>query len=143
MRNLALIAGALAVAGCGGTLPEVKMYDGPVQTGQEVRLEAAAGAGKVEIVKVDGKAPVGGLAGLDHQARAVFLLPGKHTVVAKFSEGSGVAYSRELWFVGEPGKTYFLRADPASASFLGSTSVQFWIQDGTARRVGGVVVRGK
>jgi len=137
---MALIVGALAVAACASTLPEVKMYDGPVQPGREVRLEAAAGAGKVEIVKVDGKAPVGGLAGLDHQARAVSLLPGKHTVVAKFSERDSVAYSRELWFVGEPGKTYFVRADPASASFLGTTSVQFWIQDGAARRVGGVVV---
>lgn len=143
LRGIAVAVSFLALAGCASPPKEAKMYDGPVQTGREVILQTDSPAGNrsVSITKVDGARPLGGAeALLGGGARTVYLLPGRHTVEAKFTEGSSFAYSRNLSFAGEPGKVYFVRAEPASRNFLGTTSVRFWIQDGTGNRVSGVDV---
>ena len=114
------------------------MYEGP-PTRAEARLETTHP--QVKIVEVDGKGPVAYFEAVwfGDRTRVVYVLPGKHVVQFKFTEGTSYAYSQRMWFIAEPGKTYRGLTETASRNFLvGTTSVRFWIHDSSGRPVGGI-----
>ena len=129
----------LALAGCAA--PVVQLYEGPTKaTAEHVTLRVEqrgrtfAGE-RVDIQQVDDKATLGtgeGILSASTGAQAVYILPGKHTVRLRY-RGPGAAVTSNLWFVGEAGGSYLVRAAQTG------DGLKVWIEDEkTGQPTGGV-----
>lgn len=138
MRSL-LVVLLLALAGCAA--PVAKMYEGPVLAPSqhvvlrvEQRGRTFAGE-RVDIQLVDDKRTLEtgeGILSSSTGAQAVYLLPGKHTVRLRY-RGPGAAVTTNLWFVGEAGGSYLVKAGQTG------DGLKVWIEDEkTGKPVGGV-----
>lgn len=124
----------------------IQMYEGPpLPPDQEVKLQgtpprrttfATVFGGNTQtqmwIARVDGKSPVVQLGVINAATASVRLTPGKHTVRIRWRHRNYTAEG-DVWFVGDPGRTYYTRAREA-----GDGTVQLWIVDDTGKRVGGI-----
>jgi hypothetical protein len=139
MRTIVAISFLLTLAGCAA--PVVQLYEGPTrEPSQQVILRVEqrgrtfAGE-RVDIQQVDGKATLSfgeGILSSSSGAQAVYLLPGKHTVQLRY-RGPGAAVTTNLWFVGEAGNSYLVKAGQTG------DGLKVWIEDEkTGKPVGGV-----
>ena len=139
MRKLLPAVFFLALAGCSS--PVKQMYEGPtLAPSQQVILRVEdrgrtfAGE-RIDIQLVDDKRTLDigeGIFSSSTGAQAVYLLPGKHTVRARY-RGKGNAITANLWFVGEAGGSYLVKADQAG------DGLKVWIEDEkTGKPTGGV-----
>jgi hypothetical protein len=139
MRTIAVISFLLALAGCAA--PVVQLYEGPTrEPSQQVVLRVEqrgrtfAGE-RVDIQQVDGKSTLSfgeGILSSSSGAQAVYMLPGKHTVQLRY-RGPGAAVTAHLWFVGEAGSSYLVKAGQTG------DGLKVWIEDEKAGKpVGGV-----
>jgi hypothetical protein len=139
MKNIVLLSGLLLLAGCAA--PVVKMYDGPVlEPSQQVILRVdqrgrTFAGERVDIQQVDGKPTLTfgeGILSSSSGAQAVYLLPGKRTVQLRY-RGHGAAVTAHLWFVGEAGGSYLVKAGQTG------DGLKVWIEDEkSGKPVGGV-----
>jgi hypothetical protein len=140
MRNATLAILLLALAGCAS--PVRQMYEGPtLATSQQVILRVEdrgrtfAGE-RIDIQQVDDRNTLDtgeGIFSSSTGAQAVYLLPGKHTVRARYRKRGGTAVTANLWFVGEAGGSYIIRAGETG------DGVKVWIEDEKAGKpTGGV-----
>jgi len=139
MRQICAAVAFLAIAGCAA--PIAKMYDGPVlapsqQVVLRVESRGRTFAGeRVDIQQVDDKRTLDtgeGILSSSSGAQAVYLLPGKHTVRLRY-RGPGSAVTANLWFVGEAGSSYLIKAGEVG------DGLKVWIEDEkTGKPVGGV-----
>jgi hypothetical protein len=90
---------------------------------------------RVDIQLVDDKRTLGtgeGILSSSSGAQAVYLLPGKHTARLRY-RGPGAAVTTNLWFVGEAGGSYVVKAGQVG------DGLKVWIEDEkTGTPVGGV-----
>jgi hypothetical protein len=90
---------------------------------------------RVDIQQVDDKATLSfgeGITSSSSGAEAVYLLPGKHTVRLRY-RGKGAAVTSNLWFVGEAGGSYLVRAAQTG------DGLKVWIEDEkSGQQTGGV-----
>jgi len=130
----------LALGGCVAA-PVIQMYPGPTLAASQhviVRVEqrgrAFAGE-RVDIQLVDEKPTLSfgeGILSSSSGAQAVYLLPGKHTAQLRY-RGPGAAVTAHLWFVGEAGGSYLVKAGQTG------DGLKVWIEDEkTGKPVGGV-----
>ena len=139
MKKFILIFGLLALAACAA--PVAKMYDGPVLAPSQhvilrVDQRGRTFAGeRVDIQTVDDKKTLEfgeGILSASSGAQAVYMLPGKHTVQLRY-RGPGAAVTANLWFVGEAGNSYLIKAGQTG------DGLKVWIEDEkTGKPVGGV-----
>lgn len=139
MKNCILIFSLLLLSACAA--PVAQMYEGPTLAPSQqviVRVEqrgrSFAGE-RVDIQLVDEKRTLGtgeGILSSSSGAQAVYLLPGKHTLQLRY-RGPGAAVTAHLWFVGEAGGTYLIKAGQTG------DGLKVWIEDEkTGKPVGGV-----
>lgn len=129
----------LALAACAA--PVAQMYDGPtLAPSQHVVLRSEARGRtfvgeRVDIQLVDDKPTLKtaeGILSSSSGAQAVYLLPGKHTLRLRY-RGPGAAVTANLWFVGEAGNSYLVKAGQTG------DGLKVWIEDEkTGKPVGGV-----
>lgn len=134
-----IVALLLALAGCAA--PVAKMYEGPMLAPSEqviVRVESRGrtfASERVDIQAVDDKQTLAmgeGIISSSSGAEAVYMLPGKHTLRLRY-RGKGAAVTANLWFVGEKGSSYLVRATQTG------DGVKVWLEDEkTGQAVGGV-----
>lgn len=139
MKKTILISGLLLLAGCAA--PVAKMYDGPMLATSEqviVRVDARGrtfASERVDIQAVDDKQTLSmgeGIISSSSGAEAVYILPGKHTLRLRY-RGKGAAVTANLWFVGEKGGSYVVKATQTG------DGVKVWIEDEkTGQPTGGV-----
>ena len=139
MKKTILISGLLLLASCAA--PVAKMYDGPMLAPSEqviVRVESRGrtfASERVDIQAVDDKQTLSmgeGIISSSSGAEAVYMLPGKHTLRLRY-RGKGAAVTANLWFVGEKGASYLVRATQTG------DGVKVWIEDEkSGKAVGGV-----
>ena len=139
MKNIVLLFGFFLLAGCAA--PVVKMYEGPVlEASQQVILRVdqrgrTFAGERVDIQQVDGKPTLTfgeGILSSSSGAQAVYMLPGKRTVQLRY-RGPGAAVTAHLWFVGEAGGSYLVKAGQTG------DGLKVWIEDEKAGKpVGGV-----
>ena len=139
MRRICVFLSVLALAGCAA--PVVKMYDGPVLAPSQQVIARVEDRGRtfvgerVDIQQVDGKPTLSfgeGILSSSSGAQAVYLLPGKHTLQLRY-RGPGAAVTAHLWFVGEAGNSYLVKAAQTG------DGLKVWIEDEkTGKPVGGV-----
>src|ERR1051325_6184311 len=112
MKNFVLLSTFIVLAGCAS--PVVQLYEGPTLAASQqviLRVEARGrtfAGERIDIQQVDDKHTLGtgeGILSASTGAQAVYLLPGKHTVRARY-RGPGSAVTANLWFVGEAGGSY-------------------------------------
>jgi hypothetical protein len=117
------------------------MYDGPVLASSqhvilrvEQRGRTFAGE-RVDIQLVDDKRTLStgeGIISSSSGAQAVYMLPGKHAVQLRY-RGPGAAVTANLWFVGEAGGSYLIKAAQTG------DGLKVWIEDEkTGKQTGGV-----
>jgi hypothetical protein len=129
----------LALAACAA--PVVQLYEGPtlapsqqvlVRVDQRGRTFASE---RVDIEQVDDKRTLGtgeGILSASRGAQAVYMLPGKHSLRLRY-RGPGTTVTANLWFVGEGGASYVVRAAQVG------DGVKVWIEDEkTGKPVGGI-----
>lgn len=129
----------LALAGCAA--PVVQLYEGPTKEASQhvvlrVDQRGRTFAGeRVDIQQVDGKATLSfgeGILSSSSGAQAVYMLPGKHTVQLRY-RGPGSAVTAHLWFMGEAGGSYLIKAGQTG------DGLKVWIEDEKAGKpTGGV-----
>jgi hypothetical protein len=129
----------LALAGCAA--PVAKMYDGPVLApAQQVILRVdqrgrTFAGERVDIQLVDDKKTLEfgeGILSSSSGAQAVYLLPGKRNVQLRY-RGPGSAVTANLWFIGEAGGSYLVKAGQTG------DGLKVWIEDEkTGKPTGGV-----
>lgn len=140
MRNATLAILILALAGCAS--PVKQMYEGPtLAPSQQIILRVEdrgrtfAGE-RIDIQEVDDKRTLDigeGIFSSSTGAQAVYLLPGKHTVRARYRKRGGTAVTANLWFLGEAGGSYLIKAGETG------DGVKVWIEDEKAGKpTGGV-----
>jgi hypothetical protein len=139
MKKIIVVSCLMALAACAA--PVAKMYDGPVlapsqQVVLRVEQRGRTFAGeRVDIQLVDDKRTLGtgeGIISSSSGAQAVYMLPGKHTVQLRY-RGPGAAVTANLWFVGEAGNSYLIKAGQTG------DGLKVWIEDEkTGKPVGGV-----
>ena len=140
MRNATLAILLLALAGCAS--PVKQMYEGPtLAPSQQIILRVEdrgrtfAGE-RIDIQLVDDKRTLDigeGIFSSSTGAQAVYLLPGKHTVRARYRKQGGTAVTANLWFLGEAGGSYLIKAGETG------DGVKVWIEDEKAGKpTGGV-----
>ena len=139
MKKILLISAFLTLAGCAA--PVVQLYEGPTkESSQHVVLRVdqrgrTFAGERVDIQQVDGKATLSfgeGILSSSSGAQAVYLLPGKHTVQLRY-RGPGSAVTAHLWFVGEAGGSYLIKAGQTG------DGLKVWIDDEkTGKPTGGV-----
>ena len=138
MKKILLIPAFLTLAACAA--PVVQLYEGPTKKASEHVVLRAEERGRtfagerVDIQQVDGKATLSfgeGILSSSSGAQAVYLLPGKHTVQLRY-RGPGSAVTAHLWFVGEAGGAYLVKAGQTG------DGLKVWIEDEKAGKpVGG------
>ena len=138
MRTIAAVL-LIALAGCAA--PVAKMYDGPMLAPSQhvlVRVDQRGrtfASERVDIQQVDDKATIAmgeGLISASSGAEAVYMLPGKHTLRLRY-RGPGAAVTSNLWFVGEAGNTYVVKAGQTG------DGIKVWLEDEkTGKPAGGV-----
>ena len=139
MRSLLSVVFVLALAGCAA--PVVQLYDGPTRASAEqvvLRVEARGrtfAGERIDIQQIDDRHTLStgeGILSASTGAQAVYLLPGKHTVRARY-RGPGTALTANLWFVGEAGGSYLVRTEKTG------DAVKVFIEDEkTGQPTGGV-----
>ena len=139
MRTLLVVVFFLALAGCAS--PVVQLYEGPtLAAAQQVILRVEQRGRtfvgeRVDIQQIDDKHTLStgeGILSASTGAQAVYMLPGKHTVRARY-RGKGNAVTANLWFVGEAGGSYMVKAGQTG------DGLKVWIEDEkTGKPVGGV-----
>ena len=137
--RLGMMVLLLGLAACAA--PVAKMYDGPMLAPSEqviVRVESRGrtfAGERVDIQAVDDKQTLSfgeGITSSSSGAEAVYMLPGKHTLRLRY-RGKGAAVTANLWFVGEKGNSYLVRATQTG------DGVKVWLEDEkTGQPVGGV-----
>ena len=140
MRRLPLFLSILALAGC-VPAPVAQVYPGPTLAPSQhviVRVDLrgrAFASQRIDIEQVDDKptlATAEGIMSSSSGAQAVYMLPGKHTVRLRY-RGPGAAVTANLWFVGEAGNSYLIKAGQTG------DGLKVWIEDEkTGKPVGGV-----
>lgn len=138
--RLGIVVLLLALAACVAA-PVTQLYPGPTLASSQhvlVRVEArgrAFAGERVDIQQVDDKATLGtaeGILSSSSGAQAVYMLPGKHTLRLRY-RGPGAAVTANLWFVGEAGNSYLIKAGQTG------DGLKVWIEDEkTGKPVGGV-----
>jgi hypothetical protein len=116
------------------------LYPGPtLATSQHVLVRVdqpgrAFASERVDIQQVDDKHTLStgeGIFSSATGASAVYVLPGKHTLRLRY-RGPGAAVTANLWFVGEAGNTYLVKAGQTG------DGLKVWIEDEkTGKPVGG------
>jgi len=139
MRRIPIFLSVLALAGCAA--PVVQMYEGPTRASSEQVIVRAESRGRtfvgerVDIQQVDDKPTLQtaeGILSSSSGAQAVYMLPGKHTLRLRY-RGPGSAVTANLWFVGEAGNSYLIKAGQTG------DGLKVWIEDEkTGKPVGGV-----
>lgn len=139
MPRFPLIVLILALAGCAA--PVVQLYQGPtLAPSQQVILRVEQrgrtfASARVDIEMVDDKRTLDlgqEIASGSRGAQAVYMLPGKHTVRARY-RGPGTTAIANLWFVGEAGGSYLVKGGQVG------DGVKIWIEDEkTGQPTGGV-----
>jgi hypothetical protein len=139
MKKIILTFSFLLLAACAA--PVAQMYEGPTRAPSEqvvlrVEQRGRTFAGeRVDIQMVDEKRTLGtgeGILSSSSGAQAAYLLPGKHTVQLRY-RGPGSAVTANLWFVGEAGNSYLIRAGQTG------DGLKVWIEDEkTGKPTGGV-----
>ena len=137
--RIGIVVLLLALAGCAA--PVAKMYEGPILAPSQhvvLRVESRGrtfASERVDIQQVDDKATLAmgeGIISSSSGAEAVYLLPGKHTVRLRY-RGKGAAVTSNLWFVGEAGGSYLVRAAQTG------DGLKVWIEDEkSGQQTGGV-----
>lgn len=138
MKAITLIL-SLLLAGCAA--PVVQLYEGPTKASSDhvilrVDQRGRTFAGeRVDIQQVDNRQTLSfgeGILSSSSGAQAVYMLPGKHTVQLRY-RGPGAAVTAHLWFVGEAGGSYLIKAGQTG------DGLKVWIEDEkTGKPVGGV-----
>ena len=137
--RLAILTLLLLLAGCAS--PVVQMYEGATlpptqQVILRVDQRGRTFAGeRVDIQQVDDKSTLSfgeGILSSSSGAQAVYLLPGKHTVRLRY-RGPGAAVTSNLWFVGEAGGSYLVKAGQTG------DGLKVWIEDEKAGKATGGV----
>lgn len=139
MRRISLFLSVIALAGCAA--PVAQLYEGPtLAASQQVVLRVdqrgrTFAGERVDIQQVDDKSTLSfgeGILSSSSGAQAVYLLPGKHTVRLRY-RGHGAAVTANLWFVGEAGNSYLIKAGQTG------DGLKVWIEDEkTGKPTGGV-----
>jgi hypothetical protein len=139
MKKIILLLCLLTLAACAA--PVAKLYDGPMRASAEhvilrVDQRGRTFAGeRVDIQQVDEKKTLDfgeGILSSSSGAQAVYMLPGKHTVQLRY-RGPGSAVTANLWFVGEAGGSYLVKAGQTG------DGLKVWIEDEkSGKPVGGV-----
>ena len=139
MRRLLPVLVFLTLAGCAS--PVVQLYEGPTRAPSEQVILRSEARGRtfvgerIDIQQIDDRHTLStgeGILSASTGAQAVYLLPGKHTVRARY-RGKDTALTANLWFVGEPGGAYLLRAEKTG------DAVKVFIEDEkTGKPTGGV-----
>ena len=137
--RLGIVVLLFALAGCAA--PVVQMYEGGARSPSEVVLVRVESRGRtfvserVDIQQVDDKPTLGtgeGILSSSSGAQAVYMLPGKHTLQLRY-RGPGAAVTAHLWFVGEAGSSYLVKAGQTG------DGLKVWLEDEkTGKPVGGV-----
>lgn len=137
--RIGIVVLLFALAGCAA--PVVQMYEGPtLAPSQQIILRVdqrgrTFAGERVDIQQVDEKSTLSfgeGILSSSTGAQAVYMLPGKHTVRLRY-RGHGDAVTANLWFVGEAGNSYLIKAGQTG------DGLKVWIEDEKAGKpVGGV-----
>lgn len=123
-------------AGCAA--PKVQMYPGPPRAlEQQAEIKTMNfSRGRLGIVFVDDKFTVNFFTFLfngNKWAASASVLPGKHTIRARYDIGNSFSLS-DLWWVADAGAIYILKAQAVGYG------VQMWIEDErNGQIVGGIV----
>jgi hypothetical protein len=117
---------------------KVKMYKGAeVEYSKQAIIRADVQEerkGIITILQVNGEYTRGFLKGVG--ASEVYLLPGKHELVARLSRGTSYGFSN-LWLIAEAGETYIVKAR------IEGYSVKMWLENArTGQKVGGEINSG-
>jgi hypothetical protein len=139
MRRIAVFLSVIALTAC-VQAPVTQLYPGPtLATSQHVLVRVdqpgrAFTSERVDIQQVDDKATLStgeGIFSSASGASAVYVLPGKHTLRLRY-RGPGAAVTANLWFVGEAGNSYVVKAGQTG------DGLKVWIEDEkTGKPVGG------
>jgi uncharacterized protein YceK len=128
----------IIISGC--ATPMVKMYSGAKLPGnQQATIRGSDNADKntyTRIARVDDERTVDLFTYLFDGGRwayEVYVLPGKHHIVAKKDIGSQFAWGN-LWLVADPGETYIVKVRTEGYS------VKMWLEnERTGQKVGGII----
>ncbi len=128
----------LTLTGC--ATPKVKMYPGEeVEASKQavVRVnQRESSRGKLGITKVDGNITVNMFKFLFNGGKwagEVYVLPGKHRIMARIDYGLSFA-GGAMWLIAEPGETYLLKA------LSNGYAVTMWLEnERTGQKVGGII----
>lgn len=126
-----------AITGC--ATPKVRMYPGrEVEASKQAVIRVAQRGeswSQIGITKVDGKNTVNFFTYLFNGGKwagEVYVLPGKHRIIAQINNGPSLA-TGDIWLVAEQGETYVLKA------LTKGYAVSMWMENKrTGQKVGGI-----